>query len=62
MTTDPTGAGSDDQFDLDDLDLGMLSVIGMRDSVALPETGASGTQTWGSSSCSCCYQEELAGF
>ncbi len=48
----------DDLFDLDDLDLGLLSVIGMRDSVALPETGASG-MSWGSSSCSCCYQEEV---
>jgi Thiopeptide-type bacteriocin precursor len=49
----------DDLFDLDDLDLGMLSAVGMRDSVALPETGASGMLGWGSSSCSCCYQEQL---
>ncbi|MFE2043119.1 thiazolylpeptide-type bacteriocin [Streptomyces sp. NPDC059477] len=36
-------------FELQDLDLGELTVTSMRDTVALPETGASG----GPSSCSC---------
>lgn len=48
----------DDHFDLEELDLGQLTVIGMHDSVALPETGASQTTVYGSSSCSCCYQVE----
>ncbi|GGS32195.1 thiazolylpeptide-type bacteriocin [Streptomyces nojiriensis] len=36
-------------FGLDDLDLGELTVTSMRDTVALPEGGASN----GGSSCSC---------
>lgn len=36
-------------FDLEDLDLGELTVTSMRDTVALPEGGASN----GGSSCSC---------
>jgi hypothetical protein len=36
-------------LDLEDLDLGELTVTALRDTVALPETGASG----GASSCSC---------
>ncbi|MCB5181941.1 thiazolylpeptide-type bacteriocin [Streptomyces antimicrobicus] len=36
-------------FDENDLDLGELTVTSMRDTVALPETGASN----GGSSCSC---------
>ncbi|GAA1409760.1 MULTISPECIES: thiazolylpeptide-type bacteriocin [Catellatospora] len=42
-------------FDLDDLDLGPLTVTAMRDSMALPETGASWINTSGNASCSCCY-------
>lgn len=34
-------------FELDDLDLGELTITSMRDTVALPETGAS----WGNCSC-----------
>ncbi|MER7755334.1 thiazolylpeptide-type bacteriocin [Kitasatospora sp. NPDC097643] len=47
-----------DQFEdalaLDDLDLGELTVTALRDTVALPETGASGgpsSTSCGSSSC-----------
>ena len=46
-------------FDLQDLDLSDLTVTSMRDTVALPETGAS----WGSCSCqgsSSCAQAEVA--
>ncbi|MER8184497.1 MULTISPECIES: thiazolylpeptide-type bacteriocin [unclassified Kitasatospora] len=46
-------------FELEDLDLGELTVTSMRDTVALPETGASN----GGSSCSCgsssCAQPQL---
>jgi len=42
-------------FDLDGLDLGPLTVTAMRDSVALPETGASWGNDNGRASCSCCY-------
>ena len=41
---------ADETFNLDDLDLGGLTVTSMHDSVAMPETGASS----GSSSCSSC--------
>lgn len=45
-------------FDLADLDLSDLTVTSMRDTVALPETGAS----WGNCSCqgssSCAQQPE----
>jgi hypothetical protein len=44
-------------FDLQDLDLSDLTVTSMRDTVALPENGAS----WGSCSCqgsSSCAQQE----
>ncbi|MFF7994529.1 thiazolylpeptide-type bacteriocin [Kitasatospora xanthocidica] len=43
-----------DVLDLDSLDLGELTVTSLRDSVALPETGASGgvsSSSCGSSSC-----------
>ena len=44
-----------DEFDLGDLDLGDLTVTSMRDTVALPESGASGIGVPRSScSCSCC--------
>ena len=33
----------DDEFELDDLDLSGLTVTVMRDTVAIPETGASGS-------------------
>ncbi|SER15417.1 thiazolylpeptide-type bacteriocin precursor [Lentzea xinjiangensis] len=49
-------------FDLDDLELGDLAVTTMRDSVALPESGASGAPSscsCGSSSCSSCHQPQL---
>ncbi|MFD5825934.1 thiazolylpeptide-type bacteriocin [Lentzea sp. NPDC060358] len=49
-------------FDLDDLELGDLAVTTMRDSVALPESGASGAASscsCGSSSCSSCVQPQL---
>ena len=49
-------------FDLDDLELGDLAVTSMRDSVALPEGGASGAPSscsCGSSSCSSCHQPQL---
>ncbi|MEU6070120.1 MULTISPECIES: thiazolylpeptide-type bacteriocin [Streptomyces] len=39
----------EDLLALEDLDLGELTVTALRDTVALPETGASG----GASSCSC---------
>jgi hypothetical protein len=44
----------DEAFDLEDLDLGELTVTSMRDTVALPETGASwdDCSCQGSSSCS----------
>ncbi|AXE24921.1 thiazolylpeptide-type bacteriocin [Streptomyces globosus] len=52
--TDPTeGVLALDDLDLD-LDLGELTVTALRDSVALPETGASGgvsSSSCGSSSC-----------
>ncbi|MFS8097650.1 thiazolylpeptide-type bacteriocin [Lentzea alba] len=49
-------------FDLDDLELGELAVTSMRDSVALPESGASGggscnSCSCGSSSCCCCQPQ-----
>jgi thiazolylpeptide-type bacteriocin precursor len=49
-------------FDLTDLDLDDLSVTSMRDTVALPESGASGAGSscsCGSSSCCCCTQPEV---
>lgn len=45
-------------FELDTLDLGELTVTSLRDTVALPETGAS----WGSCSCqgsSSCSQQPV---
>ncbi|WP_370947187.1 thiazolylpeptide-type bacteriocin [Amycolatopsis sp. cg5] len=45
-------------FELDSLDLGELTVTSLRDTVALPETGAS----WGSCSCqgsSSCSQQPV---
>ncbi|HLU43873.1 MAG TPA: thiazolylpeptide-type bacteriocin [Natronosporangium sp.] len=50
---------ADTTFDIDDLDLDVLSVTSMRDAVALPETGASSGSSSSSSSsccgsCSCC--------
>lgn len=42
-------------IDVDGLDLGPLTVTAMRDSVALPETGASSAGDGGRASCSCCY-------
>ncbi len=49
MSDSSTNAG----FDLTDLDLGDLTVTSMRDTVALPEDGASwgGCSCQGSSSC-----------
>lgn len=54
-------------FDFTDLDLDDLTVTAMRDTVALPESGASGAASscsCGSSSCCCCQQEQslLTGF
>ncbi|WP_439656865.1 thiazolylpeptide-type bacteriocin [Lentzea sp. HUAS TT2] len=49
-------------FDPDDLELGDLAVTSLRDSVALPESGASGgasSCSCGSSSCSSCTQPQL---
>ena len=49
-------------FDLDDLELGDLAVTSMRDSVALPESGASGgpsSCSCSSGSCSSCTQPQL---
>ncbi|MFD9335287.1 thiazolylpeptide-type bacteriocin [Streptomyces sp. NPDC060028] len=46
------------EFDLQDLDLGDLTVTSMRDTAALPEGGAS----WGSCSCqgsSSCAQPQM---
>jgi len=45
-------------FDLEDLDLSDLTVTSMRDTVALPEDGAS----WGNCSCqasSSCAQQDI---
>lgn len=43
------------EFELDDLELGELSVTSIRDSAALPETGASSSSCSSScSSSSCC--------
>ncbi|MFY1633391.1 thiopeptide-type bacteriocin [Solwaraspora sp. WMMB335] len=42
-------------IDVDGLDLGPLTVTAMRDSAALPETGASSADDSGRASCSCCY-------
>ncbi|MFF5209779.1 thiazolylpeptide-type bacteriocin [Streptosporangium sp. NPDC000396] len=41
------------EFDFDDLDLGKLTVTSMRDTVALPESGASSVCSC-RGSCSCC--------
>jgi hypothetical protein len=49
------GREYDLNLDLDGLDLGPLTVTAMRDSVALPETGASWATDDGRASCSCCY-------
>lgn len=49
-------------FDVDDLQLDDLAVTSMRDAVALPESGASGTPSscsCGSSSCCCCQPPVL---
>jgi hypothetical protein len=40
-------------FDVDDLVLDDLAVTTMRDAVALPESGASGACSCGSSCCCC---------
>jgi Thiopeptide-type bacteriocin precursor len=40
-------------FDDADLDLADLAVVAMRDAVALPETGASGSCVSGGSCCCC---------
>jgi len=48
-------------FDVDDLEIGELAVTTMRDSVALPESGASGGNSscsCGSSSCCCCQPHQ----
>ncbi|MFI6096112.1 thiazolylpeptide-type bacteriocin [Lentzea sp. NPDC051213] len=48
-------------FDVDDLEIGELAVTSMRDSVALPESGASGGSSscsCGSSSCCCCQPHQ----
>ncbi len=53
----PTTAAEAGTFELEDLDLGELTVTSMRDTVALPETGAS----WGDCSCqgsSSCVQQQ----
>jgi hypothetical protein len=53
----PTAAPGAGAFELEDLDLGELTVTSMRDTVALPETGAS----WGDCSCqgsSSCVQQQ----
>jgi len=51
--------GVDDAFELEELELGELTVTSMRDTVALPETGAS----WGDCSCqgssSCAPAEQV---
>ncbi|NXY95803.1 thiazolylpeptide-type bacteriocin [Streptomyces sp. BR123] len=44
-----TGESGTTAFEIEDLDLGDLTVTSMRDTVALPEGGASN----GGSSCSC---------
>jgi Thiopeptide-type bacteriocin precursor len=52
-----TTAAGEGTFELEDLDLGELTVTSMRDTVALPETGAS----WGDCSCqgsSSCVQQQ----
>lgn len=52
-----TSAAGEGAFELEDLDLGELTVTSMRDTVALPETGAS----WGDCSCqgsSSCVQQQ----
>jgi hypothetical protein len=49
-------------FDVDDLALDEVTVSTMRDSVALPESGASGAGSscsCGSSSCCCCQVEKI---
>jgi hypothetical protein len=60
MHADELSKGVEDAaFELEDLDLGELTVTSMRDTVALPETGAS----WGDCSCqgssSCAPAEQL---
>jgi hypothetical protein len=53
----PTTAAEAGAIELEDLDLGELTVTSMRDTVALPETGAS----WGDCSCqgsSSCVQQQ----
>ncbi|MFD7630228.1 thiazolylpeptide-type bacteriocin [Streptomyces sp. NPDC059851] len=44
-----TGENGTTAFEIEDLDLGDLTVTSMRDTIALPEGGASN----GGSSCSC---------
>ncbi|MFJ9648436.1 thiazolylpeptide-type bacteriocin [Streptomyces sp. NPDC004244] len=44
-----TGESGTTAFEIEDLDLGDLTVTSMRDTIALPEGGASN----GGSSCSC---------
>jgi hypothetical protein len=57
-----TPAAAEGAFELEDLDLGELTVTSMRDTVALPETGAS----WGDCSCqgssSCVQQQYPVGY
>lgn len=58
VDTDPLAAR--EEFDFDDLDLTGLSVSVMRDTAALPETGASSTAVCScSSSCSCCVSDNV---
>ncbi|MFV2104204.1 thiazolylpeptide-type bacteriocin [Micromonospora sp. LOL_024] len=50
--------GQEDEFELDDLDLSGLTVTVMRDTVAIPESGASRISAcMASCSCSCIVKD-----